>query len=106
MNKQEWMRSIFSIDCIAINNSDWLVVCDFGRSMTTGTAWEVGYAFGIGKKILDIYMLDDHNDYSVMISGCSTNYVAYSDILSMSDDEIIKLFTERGKLNNETINYN
>lgn len=38
MNMTEWSRCIFTLDVVAIDNADWIVVCDFGRSGTAGTA--------------------------------------------------------------------
>lgn len=84
MSMEEWSKCIFALDVVAIDDCDWVVVCDFGRQMTSGTSWEAGYAFGKGKKILIIRMNEeDTTDYSVMMNGCSANAMSYSDFMNI-----------------------
>lgn len=53
----EWGLMVFEDDIRAIRQADWVVVLSWGRTGTTqGTAWEHGYAFGIGKKVLMVEM--------------------------------------------------
>ena len=95
MSMNEWARCIFALDVVAIDDSDWVVVCDFGRHGTAGTAWECGYAFAKGKKILIVQMDETDQDYSVMMHGCSTNYCTFEEFLI--SDVIKDLFIEAGK---------
>lgn len=108
MSMNEWARCIFTLDVVAINNADWVVVCDYGRKGTAGTAWEAGYAFGRGKKVVIIEMTETDADYSVMMRGCCSNYITKKDFrfLSTSYDNLINtLFVERGCLmQKETLN--
>ena len=56
----EWGLVVFENDIAAIRESDWVVVLSWGRQGTTyGTAWEQGFAFGIGKDILYVEMNDE-----------------------------------------------
>jgi len=101
MSMDEWARCIFALDVVAIDNADWVVVCDYGRNGTAGTAWEAGYAFGKGKKVVIIEMAPVDTDYSVMMRGCCSNYIDKKsfNFLSTSYDNLIKkLFIERGRL--------
>lgn len=106
ISMQEWCRCIFALDVVAIDNSDWVVVCDYGRKGTAGTAWECGYAFGKGKKVLVIQMVDVDVDYSVMMRGCSANYCTLEEFLGTAPKDVInKYFIERGRLSQtETLN--
>lgn len=45
MPQSEWARCVFTEDVLAIDQSNTVVVFDFGRNGTCGTAWEAGYAF-------------------------------------------------------------
>ena len=55
----EWGLMVFENDITGIRNADWVVVLSWGRLGTTqGTAWEQGFAFGIGKKVLFVEMDD------------------------------------------------
>ena len=98
MSIQEWGRCIFTLDVLAIDSCDWVVVCDFGRNWTAGTARECGYAFGKGKNVLIIEMYDNGCDYSVMMRWCCSNYCKYTEFISTPvDDKIEKFFYHRGK---------
>ena len=98
----EWTRAIFSLDVVAIDNCDWMVVLDYGRQCTAGTAWECGYAFGKGKKILIVEM-DDDSHYSVMMRGCSSNYCKLKDFVNTGINSIeSKFFIERGRVQTDT----
>ena len=118
MNMDEWSKCIFALDVVAMDNADWIVVCDFGRQMTSGTAWEAGYVFGRGKKILVIRMNNDDDnkncstEYSVMMNGCSSNSIDYNYIKSIvySCDQSYSfgdVFVERGRIKqNNNVVYN
>ena len=104
MTMEEWSKCIFALDVVAIDNCDWVVVCDFGRDNTAGTAWEVGYAFGKEKKILIIKMADDSTNYSVMMNGCSSNSISFEKFINQKAfDDISNLFVERGRLQAEEV---
>lgn len=101
MSMSEWAHCIFTLDVVAIDRADWVVVCDYGRQGTAGTAWEAGYAFGKGKKIVIIEMAETDADYSVMMRGCCANYISKKDFkfLGTSYQRILdELFIERGRL--------
>lgn len=52
----EWGAAVYRADVKAIRNSDTVVVLSYGRLGSAGTAWEAGYAFGIGKRVLVVEM--------------------------------------------------
>lgn len=71
ISNKEWGEKVFSADIAAIIESDEVWVLNFGMYSDTGTAWECGYAFGIGKPVR--MFVDDWSEkvYSLMmINGC------------------------------------
>lgn len=67
----EWGLMVFTNDITAINNSDIVVAVSYGRiNDTGGTCWEIGYAFGIGKKVIVVEM-DQSVPISLMIANGS-----------------------------------
>ena len=84
MSMEEWSRCVFSFDVKAIDDADWIIILDYGRHGTAGTAWEAGYAFAKGKPALLIRM-DPNTDYSLMITGGSANICTYEQFISSSD---------------------
>lgn len=94
---QMWGQCVFTMDVLAIDSCEWLVLCDFGRGKASaGTAWECGYAFAKGKRILVITM-PGANETSLMLNGCAANVVDFQ--LFIDDATPMDLmFVERGKL--------
>ena len=50
---------VFESDINAINDADVLVLLSYGRKQTAGSAWEAGYAFATGKKVIVVEMNDE-----------------------------------------------
>ena len=91
-----WGQCVFTMDVIAIDDCDWVVLCNFGREgATAGTAWECGYAFAKQKKILVVNMPGSEKS-SLMITGCAANKIELADFLNA--DNFDNIFVERGKL--------
>lgn len=55
----EWGLMIFTHDVIEIDKSDILVMLSWGKENNAGSAWEVGYAFGTGKKVIVVGLTDE-----------------------------------------------
>lgn len=81
MPLEQWARCVFTQDVMAIEDCDWVVVCDFGRYASCGTAWEAGYAFGKGKEVIVVTM-PGVEEVSLMIhNGCSC-VISYEEFVS------------------------
>ena len=53
---QEWGLMVFSRDVAEIDKSDSVVMLSWGKENNAGAAWEVGYAFAKGKKVVVVAM--------------------------------------------------
>lgn len=71
MPLDEWSRCVFTQDILALDASEWVVICDFGRNSSAGTAWEAGYAFGTSKKTLVVVMPGVQEQSLMMRNGCT-----------------------------------
>lgn len=70
MPMNEWARCVFSFDVQALDEAVMVVVCDYGRESTAGTAWEAGYAFAKNKDVIVVQM-PDVTEVSLMVrNGC------------------------------------
>ena len=99
---ETWGQCVFTMDVIAIDESKWIVLCNFGRNhLSAGTSWELGYAFAKNKKILVVNMPGSEKDTSLMIAGCASNIVSFKEFFD--DKDINKFFIERGKINQNMI---
>ncbi len=65
-----WAESVFAVDLLALQQCDVVVVINYGMYSDSGTAWECGYAYATGKKIINV-LVDTHtneeNCYSLMM---------------------------------------
>jgi nucleoside 2-deoxyribosyltransferase len=69
-SNQDWGRLVFEEDIRAINAADCIVAISYGRTKTTaGSSWEIGYAYGTGKKVVVVEM--DEGPQSLMVSNGS-----------------------------------
>lgn len=73
----KWGYEVFNIDKEAIDNSDIVIVLNFGMYSDSGTAWEAGYAFAKGK---DVYhVLCGNGEYSLMMINGTGKIITLDD---------------------------
>lgn len=69
----EWGLMVFTEDVSAIQDSSWVVLLNYGRngtSPTGGSAWEAGFAYGIGKRVVVVDMIKNKSEHtSLMIEN-------------------------------------
>lgn len=59
MSNPAWAKAVFDEDIKAINEAEMVLCLYYGLYSDSGTAWECGYAYGIGK---DVKLIDCAND--------------------------------------------
>lgn len=94
ISNAEWGRAVFNADVEAIRNCDEVWVLNFGMYSDSGTAWECGFAYGIGKTVRQlVYGMGKDKTYSLMmINGCEEwdfmlNYLGNSDKLGVDIEQ-------------------
>jgi nucleoside 2-deoxyribosyltransferase len=85
-NNNQWGRKIFKKDLIRIHEADKVIAIDWGLYGDCGTAWEVGYAYGINKHIL-VVVPDEklYTPHSLMVANGCDNFVSVSRFLATED---------------------
>lgn len=85
-NNNQWGRKIFKKDLDRIYEADKVVAIDWGLYGDCGTAWEVGYAYGMGKRIL-VVVPDEklYTPHSLMVANGCDNFVSLSRFLATED---------------------
>lgn len=79
MENNVWANKVFNTDKKALYESDYVFVLNFGMYSDSGTAWEAGYAFAMGKKVYQV-CCGENCDYSLMmINGC-THVITLEDL--------------------------
>jgi nucleoside 2-deoxyribosyltransferase len=72
MENHRWAEAVFAVDLVALQQADIVVVLNFGMYSDSGTAWECGYAYGTGKRVLNILCGEYEGDYSLMMTNGTT----------------------------------
>lgn len=67
MDNQQWAECVFAVDYVAIEQCDIVVVLNFGMYSDSGTAWECGYAYAKGKRVINVLCGDAGTEYSLMM---------------------------------------
>jgi len=80
-----WGKKVFEMDKKAIEQSKYFVTVYHGMYSDSGTAWESGYAYAIGKPVM-ILCPDDMSIGSVMIMN-GAHCICYIDELKTFDFE-------------------
>ena len=65
MSQEDWAREVFKMDVAAIQECDMVFVVYDGLYSDSGTAWEIGYAYALGKHIA-INVNENVKDMSIM----------------------------------------
>ena len=70
-----WGESVFAVDYLAITQCDIVVVLNFGMYSDSGTAWECGCAYALGKTVVNVLCGGDDTEYSLMmINGTNATF--------------------------------
>lgn len=87
MDNHKWAEAVFSVDLVALQRADIVVVLNFGMYSDSGTAWECGYAYGTGKKVLNILCGEYDGDYSLMMTNGTTATVSLDMFRNLAVEE-------------------
>ena len=92
----EWAEKLFKLDVDAINKADAVVLMYYGNYSDSGTAWECGYAYSVGKPVVVVHV-DRESDSNLMIHcGCATN--VYLDEFEGFDFGKMPVYRYEGKM--------
>lgn len=86
----EWARKVFEQDVKAIDECDTVIAIYSSLYSDTGTAWECGYAYAKGKKVLINVCKEESeskgtikNIKSLMVINGADNYSGYESFIQM-----------------------
>ena len=69
LSNYDWAWKVFQADVEALDEAEIVFVLNFGMYSDSGTAWEAGYAYAKGKRIVNILVNQENNVYSLMMIG-------------------------------------
>lgn len=89
ISNREWGKKIFEKDVSELNSCDIVMILNFGMYSDSGTAWESGYAYALGKTCVQVLCGDFDPTYSLMmINGCD-KVIKVSEVDCWEDENII-----------------
>ena len=68
LSKREWADLTFRRDLDAIGEADAVLMLFYGWYSDSGTAWECGYSFAIGKKVIAVHLHDGKSNCMIRCS--------------------------------------
>lgn len=80
MSNQTWAGYVFDEDVRAINESEVVIVMNFGMYSDSGTAWEAGYAMAAGKRVIQVLCGEPNTTYSMMMISSADKVVSFRNI--------------------------
>lgn len=95
-----WGENVFAVDYLAITQCDVVAVLNFGMYSDSGTAWECGAAFALGKKVVNIFCGGADAEYSIMMVNGTTTTV---DLDTFRKEWFANIVENIGKEANEKI---
>ncbi|MBO5824625.1 MAG: nucleoside 2-deoxyribosyltransferase [Prevotella sp.] len=87
LSNSAWGWEVFKEDVRALDEAKVVYVLNFGMYSDSGTAWEAGYAYAKGKRIVNILVNQKDNVYSLMMINSSTILVNV-EFESMDESEV------------------
>ena len=91
-----WARKLFEMDKAEIEKSDIVVALYYGSNSDSGTAWECGYAYAIGRPVVLVHVNREADSNLMLHCGCRTN--TYLDELEQFDFDAMPLQEFEGKM--------
>lgn len=74
MPNSAWGKAVFDMDMEALRNCSAVVALNWGLYSDSGTAWECGAAYALGKPVLQVICGHQEEAYSCMMLSGATAY--------------------------------
>ena len=75
--ESQWAKRVFKADIKAIKKCKEVWVLNYGLYSDSGTAWEAGYAYGLGKKVKNFLVNKEEDIYSLMLINGSSEIIDF-----------------------------
>ena len=86
---KEWGMAVYGMDVSEIQNCDVLIMLSYGKAESNnGSAWECGFAYGIGKKVIVVSMRNSVESLMV-VGGCTAHLSCITNLYNHSLEDII-----------------
>ncbi len=84
-----WGKLVFEMDRDEIYNCDVVVALYYGLYSDSGTAWEVGFAYSLNKKIVIVHCEPDKAQSLMIVNGATTNINGIPSLLTFDFNKTV-----------------
>ena len=95
LSNEVWAKEVFNEDIKAIDKCDTVIVLNWGMYSDSGTAWECGYAYAKGKKVINLLMPTNDKDYSLMMINGSTEVMPWFSFVKEEEWKNLKAINQK-----------
>ena len=89
MPNHQWAENVFAVGLLALQKAEVVVVINHGMYSDSGTAWECGYAYALGKKVVNVCVGCD-KAFSLMMLNGTNCVVSLADLIHWTLEEILE----------------
>jgi len=90
LSNRVWAENVFAVDLLALQKAEVVVVLNHGMYSDSGTAWECGYAYALGKKVINVCIGGDDKAFSLMMLNGTNCVISIADLIHWTLDEILE----------------
>ncbi len=88
MQNEVWGRKVFEMDRDAIYDCDAMVAMYYGLYSDSGTAWEIGFANCLNKKIVIVHCDKRHETSLMIVNGSTVNIKDIEDLRNLDFENL------------------
>ena len=89
LSNRVWAENVFAVDILGIQKADVVVVINYGMYSDSGTAWECGYAYALGKKVVNVCVGYD-KAFSLMMLNGTNCVISLADLTLWTLEEMLE----------------
>ena len=85
LSNKDWAEQVYLNDIEAIRECEMVMILNFGMYSDSGTAWEAGYAYAMGKKTIQVLCGGNNATYSLMMMNGCDKVISLRDVVHFEE---------------------
>ena len=85
LSNKDWAEQVYLNDIEAIRECEMMMILNFGMYSDSGTAWEAGYAYAMGKKTIQVLCGGNNATYSLMMMNGCDKVISLRDVVHFDE---------------------
>ena len=85
LSNKDWAEQVYLNDIEAIRECEIVMILNFGMYSDSGTAWEAGYEYAMGKKSIQVLCGGNNATYSLMMMNGCDKVISLRDVVHFEE---------------------